>query len=121
MSIDLTYYRAFVLFLARLVLSIIIFKAGINKLPVSEVGGLVKQLPAFLQYLVVIFEIIGPIFLMLGMRFNQLQLLGSAMIAIVMLGASYMKYFIAGSGLISSGTMYPFALLLLSLIFLTED
>ena len=108
MSIDLTYYRAFVLFLARLVLSIIIFKAGVNKLPVSEVGGLVKQLPVFLQYLVVIFEIIGPIFLMLGMQFNKLQLLGSAMIAIVMLGASYMKYFVGGSGLFSSGTMYPF-------------
>ena len=121
MSIDLTYYRAFVLFLARLVLSVIIFKAGINKLPVSEVGGLVKQLPGFLQYLVVIFEIIGPIFLMLGMRFNQLQLLGSAMIAIVMLGASYMKYFVAGSTFISSGTMYPFALFLLALIFLTEE
>ena len=121
MSIDLTYYRAFVLFLARLVLSIIIFKAGVNKLPVSEVGGLVKQLPVFLQYLVVIFEIIGPIFLMLGMQFNKLQLLGSAMIAIVMLGASYMKYFVGGSGLFSSGTMYPFALFLLSLIFLTED
>ncbi len=121
MSIDLTYYRAFVLFLARLVLSIIIFKAGVNKLPVSEVGGLVKQLPVFLQYLVVIFEIIGPIFLMLGMQFNKLQLLGSAMIAIVMLGASYMKYFVGGSGLFSSGTMYPFSLFLLSLIFLTED
>jgi len=119
--IDLTYYRAFVLFLARLVLSIIIFKAGVNKLPVSEVGGLVKQLPVFLQYLVVIFEIIGPIFLMLGMQFNKLQLLGSAMIAIVMLGASYMKYFVGGSGLFSSGTMYPFSLFLLSLIFLTED
>ncbi len=121
MSIDLTYYRAFVLFLARLVLSIIIFKAGVNKLPVSEVGGLVKQLPVFLQYLVIIFEIIGPIFLMLGMQFNKLQLLGSAMIAIVMLGASYMKYFVGGSGLFSSGTMYPFSLFLLSLIFLTED
>ena len=121
MSIDLTYYRAFVLFLARLVLSVIIFKAGINKLQVSEVGGLVKQLPGFLQYLVVIFEIIGPIFLMIGMRFNQLQLLGSAMIAIVMLGASYMKYIVAGSALISSGTMYPFALFLLALIFLTEE
>ena len=121
MSIDLTYYRAFVLFLARLVLSIIIFKAGVNKLPVSEVGGLVKQLPVFLQYLVVIFEIIGPIFLLLCMQFNKLQLLGSAMIAIVMLGASYMKYFVGGSGLFSSGTMYPFSLFLLSLIFLTED
>ena len=35
----------------------------LNKLPVSEVGGLVKQLPVFLQYLVVIFEILGQIFL----------------------------------------------------------
>lgn len=120
MSIDLTYYRAFVLFIARLLLAAIIFKAGINKLPVSEVGGLVKQLPEFLRYLVVLFEIIGPIFLIFGIRFNHLQLLGSAMIAIVMFGASYMKYFVAGSALLSSGTMYPFTLFLLSLIFLTE-
>ena len=41
--------------------------------------------------------------------------------AVVMLGASYMKYFVAGSALISSGTMYPFALFLLALIFLTEE
>ena len=121
MSIDLTYYRAFVLFIARLILAAIIFKAGINKLPVSEVGGLVKQLPEFLRYLVVLFEIVGPIFLLIGIQFIRFQLLGSSMIAVVMLGASYMKYFVAGSGLISSGTMYPFALLLLSLIFLTED
>jgi uncharacterized membrane protein YphA (DoxX/SURF4 family) len=121
LSIDFTYYRAFVLFIARLVLAAIIFKAGINKLPVSEVGGLVKQLPEFLRYLVVLFEIIGPIFLLIGMQFNKFQLLGSAMIAVVMLGASYMKYFVAGSALISSGTMYPFALFLLALIFLTEE
>ena len=43
------------------------------------------------------------------------------MIAVVMLGASYMKYFVAGSAFISSGTMYPFALFLLALIFLTEE
>ena len=121
MTIDLTYYRTFVLFVARIVLAAIIFKAGINKLPVSEVGGLVKQLPEFLRYLVVLFEIVGPIFLLLGMRFNQFQILGASMIAIVMLGASYMKYFVAGSALISSGTMYPFSLFLLSLIFLTEE
>ena len=121
MSIDLTYYRAFVLFIARIVLGAIIFKAGINKLPVSEVGGLVKQLPEFLRYLVVLFEIIGPIFLLIGIQFKSFQLLGSAMIAIVMLGASYMKYFVAGSAFISSGTMYPFALFLLALIFLTEE
>ena len=121
MNIDLTYYRAFVLVIARLVLAAIIFKAGINKLPVSEVGGLVKKLPEFLRYLVVLFEIIGPIFLLIGMQFNEFQLLGSAMIAVVMLGASYMKYFVSGSDLISSGTMYPFALFLLALIFLTEE
>lgn len=121
MSIDLTYYRIFILFVARLVLAAIIFKAGINKLPVSEVGGLVKQLPEFLRYLVVLFEVVGPIFLILGIRFIKLQLLGSAMIAIVMLGASGMKYFVSGSALLSSGTMYPFALCLLALIFLTEE
>ena len=121
MTIDLTYYRTFILFVVRLVLAAIIFKAGINKLPVSEVGGLVKQLPEFLRYLVVLFEIVGPIFLLLGMRFNQFQILGSAMIAIVMLGASYMKYFVAGSALLSSGTMYPFVLFLIASIFLTEE
>ena len=71
--------------------------------------------------MVVLFEIVGPIFLLLGIRFNKFQLLGSAMIAIVMLGASYMKYFVVGSAFISSGTMYPFALFLLALIFLTEE
>ena len=86
MSSDFTYYRAFVLFIARLVLAAIIFKAGINKLPVSEVGGLVKQLPEFLRYLVVLFEIIGSIFLLIGIQFNKFQVLGSAMIAVVMLG-----------------------------------
>jgi hypothetical protein len=94
---------------ARLVLAAIIFKAGINKLPVSEVGGLVKQLPEFLRYLVVLFEVVGPVFRSLGIRFIKLQLLGSAMIAIVMLGASGMKYFVSGSALLSSGTMYPLA------------
>ena len=121
MSVDLTYYRTLVLLLARLVLAAIIFKAGINKLPVSEIEGLVKQLPEFLRYLVVLFEIIGPIFLIIGIQFYRVQLLGSVMIAVVMLGASYMKYFVAGSVLISSGTMYPFALFLLALIFLTEE
>jgi uncharacterized membrane protein YphA (DoxX/SURF4 family) len=121
LSIDLTYYREFGIFIARFVLEIIIFTAGINKLPVSEVGGLVKQLPEFLRYLVVLFEIIGPIFLLIGIQFKSFQLLGSAIIAIVMLGASYMKYFVAGSTFISSGTMYPFALFLLALIFLTEE
>ena len=121
MNIDTSYYRTFVLFLARLVLAAIILKAGLNKLPVSDVGGLVKQLPEFLRYIVVIFEIVGPIFLILGIRSHQLQMLGSSMIAIVMLGASGMKYFVAESALISSGTMYPFSLFLLSLIFLTEE
>ena len=121
MSVDLTYYRTFVLLIARLVLAAIIFKAGINKLPVSEIGGLVKQLPEFLRYLVVLFEIIGPIFLIIGIQFYRFQLIGSVMIAVVMLGASYMKYFVAGSALISSGTMYPFVLFLMALIFLTEE
>ena len=121
MNIDITYYRAFVLFIARLVLAAIILKAGINKLPVSEIGGLVKQLPEFLRYLVVLFEIIGPIFLIIGIKFYRFQLIGSAMIAVVMLGASYMKYFVAESAFISSGTMYPFALFLLAMIFLTEE
>ena len=57
----------------------------------------------------------------MGLILNEIQILRSAMIAVVMLGASYMKYFVAGSAFISSGTMYPFTLFLLALIFLTEE
>lgn len=119
--IDLSFYRKFVLELMRLVLIAIFLKAGLNKLPIIDGQGLTKALPLFLVYLVVIFEIVGPIFLALGVKFKKLQLLGSLMIAIVMLGATYMKFFVWDYALLSKDVMYPFTLFLICSIFITEE
>ena len=119
--IDLSFYRKFVLELMRLVLIAIFLKAGLNKLPLIDGQGLTKALPLFLVYLVVIFEIVGPIFLALGVKFKKLQLLGSLMIAIVMLGATYMKFFVWDYALLSKDVMYPFTLFLICSIFITEE
>ena len=119
--IDLSFYRKFVLELMRLVLIAIFLKAGLNKLPIIDGQGLTKALPLFLVYLVVIFEIVGPIFLALGVKFKKLQLLGSLMIAIVMLGATYMKFFVWDYALFSKDVMYPFTLFLICSIFITEE
>ena len=43
------------------------------------------------------------------------------MIAIVMLGATYMKVAVAGNAFLSSGAMYPFSLLIIALILLTDE
>ena len=119
--IDLSFYRKFVLELMRLVLIAIFLKAGLNKLPIIDGQGLTKALPLFLVYLVVIFEIVGPILLALGVKFKKLQLLGSLMIAIVMLGATYMKFFVWDYALLSKDVMYPFTLFLICSIFITEE
>ena len=119
--IDLSFYRKFVLELMRLVLIAIFLKAGLNKLPIIDGQGLTKALPLFLVYLVVIFEVVGPIFLALGVKFKKLQLLGSLMIAIVMLGATYMKFFVWDYALLSKDVMYPFTLFLICSIFITEE
>ena len=119
--IDLSFYRKFVLELMRLVLIAIFLKAGLNKLPIIDGQGLTKALPLYLVYLVVIFEIVGPIFLALGVKFKKLQLLGSLMIAIVMLGATYMKFFVWDYALLSKDVMYPFTLFLICSIFITEE
>ena len=53
----------------RLVLAAIIFKAGMGKLPVVDGWRInVKQLPLFLRYLVVLFEILGGVFMILGVK-----------------------------------------------------
>jgi len=114
-------YRSMVFLLARLIVVAIIFKAGYNKLPVTEVGGLVAKLPEWLRYMVVLFELIGPIFLLLGISNERFNILGSLMIAIVMLGATYMKVAVAGNAFFSSSTMYPFSLCIIVLILLTDD
>jgi len=110
-----------VFLLARLIVAAIIFKAGYNKLPVSEVGGLVAKLPEWLRYMVVLFELIAPIFLLLGISNERFNILGSLMIAIVMLGATYMKVAVAGNAFFSSSTMYPFSLCIIVLILLTDE
>jgi len=114
-------YRSMVFLLARLIVAAIIFKAGYNKLPVSEVGGLVAKLPEWLRYMVVLFELIGPIFLLLGISNERFNILGSLMISIVMLGATYMKVAVAGNAFFSSSTMYPFSLCIIVLMLLTDD
>jgi len=47
--------------------------------------------------------------------------IGALMIAIVMVGASYMHYFVWGDAFGSKDVLYPISLLLISLIFVTED
>ena len=59
--------------------------------------------------------------MILGVKFEELTKIGALMIAIVMLGASYMHYFVGGSVLISKDVLYPLSLFLLALIFLTEE
>jgi len=43
------------------------------------------------------------------------------MIAIVMVGAAYMHYFVWGDAFGSKDVLYPIALLLISLVFVTEE
>ena len=120
-DIDLTYYRSGVMFFMRLLLAYIFIKAGIGKWPIVDGEGLTRALPLFLVYLVVIFEFVGGLFMLLGMKYDILTKLGAAMIAIVMIGATYMHYVAWGDPFGSKDVMYPIALLLISLIFVTDE
>jgi uncharacterized membrane protein YphA (DoxX/SURF4 family) len=120
-DIDLTYYRSGVLFFMRLLLAFIFIKAGMGKWPIVDGEGLTKALPLFLVYLVVMFEFVGGLFMLLGMKYDILTKLGAAMIAIVMIGATYMHYVAWGDPFGSKDVMYPIALLLISLIFITDE
>ena len=120
-DIDLTYYRSGVMFLMRVLLAFIFIKAGMGKWPVVEGDRLAGALPLFLVYLVVIFEFVGGLFMLLGMKYDILTKLGAAMIAIVMIGATYMHYVAWGDPFGSKDVMYPIALLLISLIFVTDE
>tara|TARA_Y100000748_G_C15283218_1_gene405381 strand:+ start:308 stop:685 length:378 start_codon:yes stop_codon:yes gene_type:complete len=120
-DIDLTYYRSGVMFLMRVLLAFIFIKAGMGKWPVVEGERLAGVLPLFLVYLVVIFEFAGGLFMLLGMKYDILTKLGAAMIAIVMIGATYMHYVAWGDPFGSKDVMYPIALLLISLIFITDE
>jgi uncharacterized membrane protein YphA (DoxX/SURF4 family) len=120
-DIDLTYYRSGVMFFMRLLLAFIFIKAGMGKWPIVNGEGLTNALPLFLVYLVVIFEFVGGVFMLLGMKCDILTKLGAAMIAIVMIGATYMHYVAWGDPFGSKDVMYPIALLLISLIFITDE
>ena len=120
-DIDLTYYRSGVIFFMRLLLAFIFIKAGMGKWPIVDGEGLTNALPLFLGYLVVIFEFVCGLVRLLGMKYDILTKLGAAMIAIVMIGATYMHYVAWGDPFGSKDVMYPIALLLISLIFITDE
>lgn len=118
---DLTHYRAGVMFFMRVLLAFIFIKAGMGKWPIVDGEGISRALPLFLVYLVVLFEFVGGLFMLLGMKYDILTKLGAAMIAIVMVGAAYMHYAVWGDPFGSKNVMYPIALLLISLIFVTDE
>ena len=118
---DFSHLRGFVLILMRILLTVIFLKAGLNKWPIIEGEGLTKALPLFLVYLVVIFEVLGGLFMIVGLKSEMLTKLGAAMIAIVMVGAAYMHYVQWGDPFLSKNVLYPISLMLISLVFITED
>ena len=118
---DFSHLRGIVLILMRILLAVIFLKAGLNKWPVIDGEGLTKALPFFLVYLVVIFEVLGGLFMIIGLKSELLTKLGSAMIAVVMVGAAYMHYVPWGDPFLSKNVLYPISLMLISLVFLTEE
>ena len=65
---DFSHLRGLVLILMRILLAVIFLKAGLNKWPVIDGEGLTKALPLFLVYLVVIFEVLGGLFMIIGLK-----------------------------------------------------
>lgn len=121
LDIDLSYYRTGVMFLMRLLLAFIFINAGMGKWPIVDGEGLTRALPLFLVYLVVLFEFVGGLFMLLGIKYDILSKLGATMIGIVMIGAAYMHYAVWGDPFGSKNVLYPIALLLISLIFVTDE
>lgn len=119
--LDFSHLRGAVLIVMRLLLAFIFIKAGMGKWPVVDGQGLTNALPLFLVYLVVLFEFLGGVFMILGLKFEELTKIGALMIAIVMVGAAYMHYFEWGDPFASKDVLYPISLLLISLIFVTKD
>ena len=92
-----------------------------GKLPIVGGEGLTNALPLFLVYLVVLFEILGGLFMLVGIKYESLTRLGALMIGIVMIGAAYMHYGVSGHDFGSKNVMYPLSLLLMCLIFITDE
>ena len=118
---DCSHYRGLVMILMRLFLAFIFIKAGMGKLPIVAGEGLTNALPLFLVYLVVLFEILGGLFMLVGIKYEVLTRLGALMIGIVMIGAAYMHYVVWGDPFASKNVMYPISLLLITLVFITDD
>ena len=119
--LDFSHLRGAVLMGMRLLLAFVFIKAGMGKWPVVDGQGLTNALPLFLVYLVVLFEFLGGLFMILGVKFEELTKIGALMIATVMVGAAYMHYFVWGDAFGSKDVLYPIALLLISLVFVTEE
>ena len=120
-NLDFSHLRGAVLMGLRLLLAFIFIKAGMEKSPIVDGEGITNVLPLFLVYLVVLFECLGGVFMLMGLKFEELTKIGAIMIAIVMVGAAYMHYFAWGDPFASKDVLYPISLLLISLIFITED
>jgi len=118
---DCSHYKGLVTILMRLFLAFIFIKAGMGKLPIVAGEGLTNALPLFLVYLVVLFEILGGLFMLVGIKYEVLTRLGALMIGIVMIGAAYMHYAVWGDAFGSKNVMYPISLLFITLVFITDD
>ena len=118
---DCSHYKGLVMILMRLLLAFIFIKAGMGKLPIVAGEGLTNALPLFLVYLVVLFEILGGLFMLVGIKYEVLTRLGALMIGIVMIGAAYMHYAVWGDAFGSKSVMYPISLLFITLVFITDD
>ena len=118
---DCSHYKGLVTILMRLFLAFIFIKAGMGKLPIVAGEGLTNALPLFLVYLVVLFEILGGLFMLVGIKYEVLTRLGALMIGIVMIGAAYMHYAVWGDAFGSKSVMYPISLLFITLVFITDD
>ena len=118
---DCSHYKGLIMILMRLFLAFIFIKAGMGKLPIVAGAGLTNALPLFLVYLVVLFEILGGLFILVGIKYEVLTRLGALMIGIVMIGAAYMHYAVWGDAFGSKSVMYPISLLLITLVFITDD
>ena len=118
---DCSHYKGLVMILMRLFLAFIFIKAGMGKLPIVAGEGLTNALPLFLVYLVVLFEILGGLFMLVGIKYEILTRLGALMIGIVMIGAAYMHYAVWGDAFGSKNVMYPISLLFITLVFITDD
>lgn len=121
LNCDCSHCRGCVMLFLRLFLAFIFINAGTGKLPIVVGEGLTNSLPLFLVYLVASFEILGGIFMLAGIKFQALTRLGALMIAIVMIGATYMHWCVWGDAFGSKNVMYPLLLLTVSLLFLTDN